>query len=116
MNMAADPEAGPRRVGTIGDVGLRAYTTCAWALSLTERGDPAEALAFITGALPTVASNPDYVEYKIGLPAVYESIAARMAGVRAGGVVAARPRHRPGGGPARVPTRESMPSPRLPRP
>ena len=45
---------------TIGDAGLRAYTTCAWALSLTERGDPAEALALISSALPTVASNPDY--------------------------------------------------------
>ena len=85
---------------TIGDVGLRAYTTCAWALSLTERGDPAEALALITGALPTVASNPDYVEYESGCR-VFESIAARMAGDAPRAVVAAETRHRPGGGPPR---------------
>ena len=74
---------------TIGDVGLRAYTTCAWALSLTERGDPAEALALISSALPTVASNPDYVEYESGCR-VFESIAARTVGDAPRAIAAAR--------------------------
>jgi serine/threonine protein kinase len=74
---------------TIGDAGLRAYTTCAWALSLTERGDPAEALALISGALPTVAANPDYVEYESGCR-VFESIAARTVGDSPRAIAAAR--------------------------
>ena len=74
---------------TVGDIGLRAYATCAWALALTERGDPAQALVLITGALPTVASSPDYAEYESGCR-VFESIAARMAGDAPRAVVAAR--------------------------
>ena len=90
---------------TVDDIGLRAYATCARALALTERGDPAQALALITGALPEVASNPAYAEYESGCR-VFESIAARMAGDAPRGVVAARraialEEARPG-----VPTRE----------
>ena len=90
---------------SIGDAGLRAYTTCAWALPLTERNEAAKALALMDGVLPTLASNPDYAEYESGCR-VFESIAARMLGNGPRSVDAARralalEEARPG-----VPTRE----------